>query len=133
MESKEICTIPDHTDDVSNGAAYDLFKDPALMSAKANLPPEQREKYERAGKMMYNYNFEKAGVERDFDAMINKAYEELKWTICQGLHPSLLNKDEANVMKEVLGTDWYERFGYTENDLSEIATTPAELPIFMKS
>ena len=133
MESKEICTIPDHTDDdVSNGAAYDLFKDPALMSAKANLPPEQREKYERAGEAMYNYDFEKSGVERDFDAMINKAYEELKWTICQGLHPSLLSKDEANVMKEVLGAEWYLRFGYTKLDLCDIVTTPDHLPIIMR-
>ena len=132
MESK-ICTIPDHTDDGSNGAAYDLFKDPALMSAKANLPPEQREKYERAGEMMYNYDFEKSGFERDFDAMINKAYEELKWTICQGLHPSLLSKDETSVMKEVLGDEWYLCFGYTKLDLCDIVTTPNELPIVMNN
>ena len=110
-------------------SAYSLFDDPALQQAKAALTPEQREKYARAGEMMYDYDFEGSGLEKNLDKLISGAAREIAWTVSRGLHPSFLNKDELRVMKESRGEKWYTRFGYTEKDLTEIVNTPSTLPI----
>lgn len=46
-----------------------------------------------------------------------------------GLHPSLLEKEDLDVINEVIGKEWYKRFGYVKEDLDNIVTVPKELPI----
>jgi hypothetical protein len=40
--------------------------------------------------------------------------------IKSGLHPSLLSSDEKGILSEFLGETWYDKFGYTKEDLNEL-------------
>jgi len=37
-----------------------------------------------------------------------------------GLHPSMLEISEKQILIEELGTEWYKKFGYNEKDLDEM-------------
>jgi hypothetical protein len=37
-----------------------------------------------------------------------------------GMHPSFLDKEEKEFLKNYLGEKWYETFGYLENDLNRL-------------
>ena len=47
-------------------------------------------------------------------------------SITSGMHISYLEENEKELLKEVYGTSWFERFGYIEGDLTEIVTYPQQ-------
>lgn len=105
----------------SNGtpSKSSLFTDPALMAAKAALSDEEKAKYARIGKEMYgDFNYETGRPEGDMCEAAAYVVEGLK----SGLHPSMMDDDEKNLMKEMYGETWWEQFGYVEGDLKEIVT-----------
>ncbi len=104
---------------------YNLFTDPALMAAKNRLTPEQREAYRKAGEQMYNFDYTGDGLQN----LIDGAFEEIHCCLRSGQHPSTLNTDEINILKEKLGTQWYEDYHYTKEDLDDIVTIPVTLPV----
>ena len=56
-------------------------------------------------------------------------YPKRYFPVRHGLHPSLLEKEDLDVINEVIGKEWYKRFGYVKEDLDNIVTVPKELPI----
>jgi hypothetical protein len=60
-------------------SAYSLFDDPALQQAKAALTPEQREKYARAGEMMYDYDFVARAAPVFFKQRRASCHERVPW------------------------------------------------------
>jgi hypothetical protein len=107
--------------------AYNLFKDPALMAAKAQLTPEQQEAYKKAGEQMYNFDY--GSGEQDIDKLLRESCNRVCHMLRHGLHPSYLEQDDVNIITEVIGEKWYSRFGYVKDDLERIVTVPKELPI----
>jgi hypothetical protein len=110
-------------------SAYNMFEDPAFVSAKARLPDEEKEKYESIGNHMYDYDYTGDGLNN----LIKSAAIEITFTICQGFHPSCLEKSEKDIMIQTRGQEWYMDFGYTKQDLDDIVTVPQDLPIPLKS
>jgi len=43
-----------------------------------------------------------------------------------GLHPSMLEKDEKNLLVKIKGEEWYKNWGYVKEDLDNIVTLNLE-------
>jgi hypothetical protein len=95
-----------------------LFDHPTFQEMKNSLPQEEQEKYEKYGKYMYEEmdQFTETG---DMKAAIDTV-SQIKLMLDSGMHPSYLEKEEKEFLKNYLGEDWYKKFGYLENDLNRV-------------
>ena len=94
---------------------YDpLFDNPIVQQVRDSMSPEDREKYDKIGKELYDsINFE-TGVP---DETVNDVLAQLKAMIESGMHPSYLSYEEKNFLEHYMGKEWYLDFGYLKNDL----------------
>lgn len=99
---------------------YDLFNNPMVASATRNMTPEQIETLRLMGHNMY------ATMDIDEKGNINQTIDNSLRYICDsirsGLHISYLLEEEKNLLKSEYGDEWYQKFGYTEEDLTGIKT-----------
>lgn len=99
----------------------DLFDNPMINAAKKAMTKEQLEEYERVGKYMFDdMNFNTG--EKLTESSIEDAGFYLSELLKAGLHPSMMEENEKNVMKDVYGDKWWEKFGYVEGDLTDMVT-----------
>lgn len=100
----------------------DLFEGALAKAALASLSPEDREKYRIIGEQLYgNIDFENGKVNTTPGEMADAvAYIEIQ--IRSGLHISLLEDNEKNLMQEIYGKEWYKKWNYIEEDLTDIVT-----------
>jgi len=97
----------------------DLFNNPMVDSARKAMTPEHIEELKLKGESLYkNIDFENGTIDHDIEDSFFVLTEEIK----SGLHPSFLTENEKSIMKEKLGDKWYEKFGYSVEDLQEIFT-----------
>ena len=98
---------------------YDLANNPMIESAKKALSPEQIEDYKKIGEYMYNnfdYKIKEVGSQVKPPTETNLAIyarEGLK----AGLLPTDLSMEEINALYEVCGNNWYEEFGFKEEEV----------------
>lgn len=93
-----------------------LFDNPTFNNMKKQLSKEEKEKYEKIGKEMYeNVDFEKSTVPGAIDALA-----QIRVMLNSGMHPSFLSYEEKEFLENYLGKEWYKEFGYLENDLNRI-------------
>ncbi len=93
-----------------------LFDNPTFKNMKNQLSPEERQKYEKIGKELYeNVDFEKGTVPGAMDALA-----QLRIMLQSGMHPSYLTLEEKQFLENYLGKEWFKEFGYLENDLNRI-------------
>lgn len=98
----------------------DLFNNPFVEAAKQALSDKDKERYAMLGESMYEgMNFETAD-NQTVPSFMSEAIYKIRHMIRSGLHPSVLDDNEKNVMKEVEGDLWYEKYGFEEADLTEI-------------
>ena len=103
--------------------AYDLFDNPMTRAALKSMTPEQIKTYQDIGQKMYgNIDFDKSEVLSNLPPPMAEALAYVKEGIKAGLHPTDLDEDEVNLLKEVYGEEWYTKFGYTAEDLEKIVT-----------
>ena len=98
-----------------------LWNNPYINAARQNMSKEDLEKYEEIGKSMYSIDYENVGTNNLPEFMKESAlhiFESLK----SGLHPSILDDDEKNILVEAFGVKWYEIFKYKVEDLTDIVT-----------
>jgi hypothetical protein len=96
-----------------------LFNDPHIMSIKNSLPKDFVEDLRLKGESMYkDIDFENETINHVIKDNLFIIKEQLK----SGLHPSLLEPIEKQILQEELGNEWYKKFGYDERDLNEIFT-----------
>jgi hypothetical protein len=97
----------------------DLFNNPMVEAAKKSMTPEQLEEYKRVGEYLYNndvYKVSEIGSKvkkpesHDF---ILYATEALK----SGGSPHDLSGAELRSLIDVYGENWYERFGFTQDEV----------------
>ena len=102
----------------SNTKKDPLFDNPMFQEMKNSLPIEEQKKYEEYGKYMYEEmdQFTESG---DMKAAIDTV-SQIKLMLESGMHPSYLEKEEREFLKNYLGEDWYKKFGYLENDLNRV-------------
>lgn len=84
-------------------------------AVKGNFTQEQLDTYQEMGRTFYEpSNFE---TEMPSDRTVAVAYttEMIK----SGMHPSFLQEEEKQLMEWAYGKNWYTRYGYTEQDLTQ--------------
>ena len=95
-----------------------LFENAMFKEMKESLSPEEQEKYEKYGKYMYE-EMDQLTENGDMKAAIDTV-SQIKLMVESGMHPSFLDKEEKEFLKNYLGEKWYETFGYLENDLNRL-------------
>lgn len=95
-----------------------LFDNAIFQEMKNSLSPEEQKKYEEYGKYMYEEmdQFTETG---DMKSAIDTV-SQIKLMLESGMHPSFLEKEEKEFLKNYLGDKWYEKFGYLENDINRL-------------
>lgn len=127
--NKQDNTAGEIDSNVMDANPFDIFSNPQIQRAKEALAPNVRAQYEQLGESLWNQ------IETSKMAISNNQGEEIDTTssnlpppveeaaahiseaLKSGMHPSLLEPEEKNVMKECFGTVWWERWGYAESDL----------------
>lgn len=114
------------TEEISN--KNDIFNNPMINKARRTIPKEQQENWEKIGEEMYNsVDFVDAdGKNQTVPESMMEGAAYVVDSITSGMHISYLEENEKELLKEVYGTSWFERFGYTEKDLTEIVTYPEQ-------
>ena len=109
---------------------FDIFSNPQIQRAKEALAPNVRAQYEQLGESLWNQiETSKMSISNNQDEAIEststnlpppveEAAAHISEALKSGMHPSLLEPEEKNVMKECFGDVWWERWGYTESDLN---------------
>lgn len=102
---------------------YDLFNNPMVTAALAAMSPEDKEQYRLIGEQMYgNINFEDARYLRNPEVQMSEALACLESQIRSGLHPSDMSDNEKAVLKDAYGEQWYEKWNFVKEDLTQITT-----------
>lgn len=97
----------------------DLFNNPMVEKAKKNLSKETLENLKAYGEEMFSIDFETKGTSAD-DSTSEEVLAQLDMMLRSGLHPSDLKFEEKDFLKEYVGKNWYEKYGWMENDLHRI-------------
>ena len=105
-----------------------LFDNPMVRQAKANMTPEELQRLQEIGEQMfrgisYETNVVNEGnVINTLTPEMKEGLEHIKAQLQSGLHPSMLDDNEKTFMVQALGSEWYLKFGYVKEDLKEIVT-----------
>lgn len=101
-----------------------LWNNEMVNNALKSMSPEELEKYKKIGESMYkDIDYETSKVidkNNTLPPFLTDAVNYISELLKSGLHPSMLEKEEINVLEEVYGKKWYLKWNYTENDLKEI-------------
>ena len=99
----------------------DLFNNPMVQSARKSMKPEVSQRYKDWGEAIFtdDIDYETASVTNYPPPMLN-ALVYIENAIKSGQHPSTLTNDEKNLLSEIRGKDWYKKWGYVEDDLTDI-------------
>lgn len=88
----------------------DLWDNPMVRAARAQMTPDQIAQYERLGREMYGTidfeNINESKAQDDVDAL-----EYIESALKSGLKPCDLDETEKNFMENQFGEQWYERYG----------------------
>jgi hypothetical protein len=99
-----------------------LWDNDMVSSALSSMSKEDIERYKKIGESMYkNIDYEKSEICQE-SSFMDDAVAYIVESIKSGLHPSMLTKDEVNVLETVYGKEWYKKWDYVEEDLKEIVT-----------
>lgn len=94
-----------------------LWDNAMVRDAKAKMSKEDIEQYKKIGEQFYkDMDFQQGN---SIDNIIKESVAYLSSLLNSGLLPHNLDKDEKRVLKEIYGEKWYEKWGYTENDLEK--------------
>ena len=118
--------MSEESKEISQPSPYNLFNNPMVNAAKKSMTSEDIANYQKLGEEFYkNIDFEKCEV-NNLPPLMHESFIYIDSMIKSGYHPSMMEVDEKNLMKEVLGENWYEKYGYVEGDLNDIVTLKFE-------
>lgn len=101
----------------------DLFDNPMVRAAMNAMSEEQKEKYRILGEGLYgSINFEDEQYINNMPPAMTQAIMYIENQITSGLHPSMLESNEKELLKDAYGEKWYSKWGYVEGDLTDIVT-----------
>jgi len=110
-------------DYVNKGGDNDLFEGALARTALAALIPEQKKRYQRIGEELYGtVDFEGNQSKSTMGDDMLEAVAYVETQIVSGLHPSMLEQNEKDLLKDAHGDEWYKKWGYTAEDLDDIVT-----------
>lgn len=109
-----------HPPDTMNDS-NDLFDNEMVNSAIASLSVEDKKRYQQMGEEMYSsVNFSHNTILNNFPPPVIESIQDIELQIKDGLHPSDMDQDQKNLLKEVYGEAWYTKWGFTKEDLDKI-------------
>lgn len=94
----------------------DLYANPMVESAKKVMTKEQIEEYEKEGEYLFQNDFnttQEGSAEPKKPELAEYALAALR----SGLHPRDLRDGELDVLYSFCGPKWYEKFGYTADEV----------------
>ena len=94
-------------------AAPNLFNDPALKEQFNSLPEEEKKKYKQAGEHMYSKDYTSLGSQ---ESNMREALEYIKMGLRSGMLPKHLTADERELLRTMVGPEWYREYGHTSVD-----------------
>ena len=87
------------------------------------LPEEERKKFQKIGERLYSsFDAHKGQVLPGNDIESVKLEEALAYVVesmKSGLHPKYLTYDEIHLLRSAYGESWFEKWGYTRDDIPE--------------
>lgn len=98
----------------------------SIKTAYDNMSSEEKERYRKIGEQMYgNIDFETGEIKQEVDCI-----SDIMSAVKSGLHPWELTNEELGFMCSSLGAKWYEKFGYTKEEIDakqkHISEQPSE-------
>lgn len=103
----------------------DLFDNPMVRSALQGMSAEQLEQYKKIGEEMYGtIDFEDNHILQNMPPPMKEAVLYIEESIKSGQHISTLEDNEKHLLESSYGEKWYERYGYTRDDVDEMKTFP---------
>ena len=120
-------TPPPQDDSQSN--PFDIFSNPQIQRAKESLPPQLRAQYEQIGESIWSQMEQSqmtisnnTGDDVNFTGEnlpppVEEAAAHIAEALQSGMHPSLLEDDEKNVMKECFGDTWWRKWDYQDDEM----------------
>lgn len=98
-----------------------LWDNPMTRSAMKEMSPEELQRYKDIGQSMYgDIDFEASKVLNNIPPPMAEAVAYVEESLKSGLHPSMLEENEVTLLVDVRGDNWYEKWGYTEDNWKEI-------------
>ena len=104
----------------------DLFHNQMVDSAMKALTPKELEEYEKVGQYMFKTDFvgtSGPNPEKEMKDAIFYIKEGLK----SGVHPEDMSKKELQIMYDIYGDEWYEEYGYNQDEVPPKPTLESEL------
>ena len=107
-------------------SGQDLFDNPMIEEARKTLPKEQQDNFAKIGDEMYNtIDFVDAeGKSQTIPEGMAEGAAYIVESVKSGMHISLLENNEKEILKQVYGPSWYSNFGYVEEDVDDMVTFP---------
>ena len=101
----------------------DIFNSNVAMMAMKSMSVEDVKRYKQFGKEMFSNDFQKLDYPDSSDIpSTDEAVAYISESIKSGLHPSMLEQNEKELLNDSLGKEWYKKFGYVEGDLNDFLT-----------
>ena len=97
----------------------DLLNNPMVNNALKAMTTEQINEYKRIGKYMYSHNFEDSNL-NNLDDKMDESVAYVEEGIKSGLLPEDLTDDEVTLLTNVYGEKWFLRYGFKEEEVSEV-------------
>lgn len=97
-----------------SGYSGDLFNDPFFKQLKEDMDPAEVKRYEEMGEHMYSVNV--VDPEKD---MIVESVAYIKEALKSGLHYTLLEDNEKELMQSYYGEKWFEEFEEKDDEVNE--------------
>jgi hypothetical protein len=88
-----------------------------------NMSPQDIEKYKKYGENMYgSVDYEATQVDKMMNSPVDDSIFYIIEGIKSGLHPSMLEDDEKDLLLKIKGDEWWKEYGYVKEDLDDIVT-----------
>lgn len=92
--------------------------DPAMQAIADTLTPEQLDAYKKQGEYIFNsVDFDNVAANNATNVPSAEAVAYIEDGLRSGLHISCLEHDEKQLLHDTFGEKWYERYGYTIDDV----------------
>lgn len=98
-----------------------LWNNDMVTNASKAMSKQDLDKYAKLGESMYkDVDFETSAV--NIPPFMKDAVICIEESLKSGLHPSMMPKEEKELMRDVYGEAWYSKYGYVKGDLDDFVT-----------
>ena len=107
-------------------AGGSLWDNDMVRNASKSMSTTDLNKYAKLGESFYkDIDYETSTVIDNNNIVppfMKNAVKYVEESLKSGLHPSMMTKEEVELMNSIRGAKWYENYGYVEGDLKDFVT-----------